>query len=706
MAECSGVHFGTLQKVRELKIFLICAGVGLLGLLFGCTLAASAQQATNGLDDPGKIGHYAIGHTNYLLADQDAGGRPVAISVWYPVDANGVNSSPARYPLDPYSNNLPVTTSADWEKLGYDRAYEGPAPSNGGPFPLIMVSVARGGGDGGGSWAYIFIGTRLASHGYVVAVIDHYADGQWKWSPKDDPVTSVVNRTQDVSFAITELLGKSTTTGDLLYRTIDPQRIAMSGNSLGGYATYALAGGDDSVCDVLLAPPSNSASTCVPIYPDLRIKAMISLDGTSELLRYREMARISMPSLIMGETVENSQFLNGGPQDRDWIARPHAAISRHDSYRVDVNGSIHSSFNNSCDGFQVQFNLGLISSDDLKAYMSSSHCTNLGPDPATISAADAHQVVTKYMIAFLNTYLGHTNTDSSILTPDYALTHTPVVQFFDNETCSAAVPDDSWFSYRPHQVTSECEVALKDPGWFTAQAPLATENSASLGFAPLAPDEITYSEAPGIASALYVAPGNSLPTTLGGVTLEITDSQGQKRLAPLYYVTTNAVCYLIPPGTALGPATGKLTTSTGATIPGTFTVDRVSPGLFTANGNGSGVPAGFWIRVAADGAQTYDFLFGPAQPAGSRVPVPVDLGASTDQVFLSLYGTGFRGATQGTATVGGMTVPAVFAAVGVYQGEDVVKIGPLPRSLAGRGEVGIELTFDGKIANTVQVSIR
>jgi uncharacterized protein (TIGR03437 family) len=169
---------------------------------------------------------------------------------------------------------------------------------------------------------------------------------------------------------------------------------------------------------------------------------------------------------------------------------------------------------------------------------------------------------------------------------------------------------------------------------------------------------------------------------------------------------TNAVCYLIPAGTALGPATAKLTTSTRATITGTLTVDRVSPGLFTANGNGSGVPAGFWIRVAADGAQTYDFLFGPAQPAGSRVPVPVDLGASTDQVFLSLYGTGFRGATQGTATVGGMTVPAVFAAVGVYQGEDVVKIGPLPRSLAGRGEVGIELTFDGKIANTVQVSIR
>lgn len=412
-----------------------------------------------------------------------------------------------------------------------------------------------------------------------------------------------------------------------------------------------------------------------------------------------------MPSLIMGETVENSESLNGGPQSRDWIARPHAAISRHDSYRVDVNGSIHSSFSNYCDGLQVQFNLGLISSDDLKAFQSS-YCANTGTDPATITVSDAHRVVTKYMIAFLNTYLGHTNTDRSILTPDYALTHTPTVQFFDTETCSAPLPDDSHFSYRPHQVSSECDVELKDPaGWFT-QPPLTTENSASLGFAPLAPGELMYSEASDIASALAVAPGSSLPTTLGGVTLEITDSRGQKRLAPLYYVTTNVMCYVIPAGTASGPATATLTTSRGATITGRFRVDTASPGLFTANANGSGVPAGLWIRKAADGTETYDYLFDPWQPAGSRVPIPVDLGASTDQVFLSLYGTGFRGATQGTATVGGLTVPAAFAAAGAYPGEDVVTIGPLPRSLAGRGEVGIDLTFDGMIANTVQVNIR
>lgn len=235
---------------------------------------------------------------------------------------------------------------------------------------------------------------------------------------------------------------------------------------------------------------------------------------------------------------------------------------------------------------------------------------------------------------------------------------------------------------------------------------LITKNSASYGVVSMAPDVIAFSEASGIAPGLVVASGNPWPSMLGGVSLEITDSQGQKFPALLYYVTTNAMSYLIPSGTALGPATAKLTTSTGATITGTFNVEKVSPGLFTANATGSGVPAGFWIRAAADGSQTQDYLFDPEKPLGSRVPVPVDLGAATDRVFLSLYGTGFRGATQATATVGGLPVNAAFAAVGVYQGEDVVNVGPLPHSLAGYGQIDVTVTFDGHTTNTVTVSIR
>ena len=437
------------------------------------------------MDDPGQLGHYAVGHTSYLLTDTTNGNRPVYFMVWYPADPNSINPSTqsAQYPLDPYTDTtfLPITLSTDWEPLGYDRAYEGLPPSESGPFPLVFLSPAFT----GDAWLYIFIGTRLASHGYIVAASEPWADCQWSWSPCDDILTVMVNRPRDVSFAITQLLAMSKTRGELLFRSVDPDRIAASGHSIGGYATYAVTGGDNLVCDALWPaivgdetlpyPPS----TCVPTIPDRRIKAMVSLDGSSQLLRYHELARISIPSLIMGETVDQSVeigTLSGMPdptQLRDWIARPHAAIDSIDSYRVDVNGANHYSFTNYCDAAQIFFNLGLISSDGLTAWLSSWPCANTGIDAVTIPSADGHKVVTKYMIAFLDVYFH--NQDSApwldwwILSPEYALTHTPTVQFFNSEACHANLPDNTYFTYRPYQTSSECDVAQKDPtGWFAS----------------------------------------------------------------------------------------------------------------------------------------------------------------------------------------------------------------------------------------------
>lgn len=460
---------------RTLVLFATIAALAIRGV------AAQAQPLHS---DPGEVGPYAVGHTAYSMVDPNNGNRPVLFSVWYPVDPTTITSStpPAQYPLDPYtgSTNLPITLSTDWQPLGYDTAYEGPTPSKHGPFPLVVFSV----GATDNSWMHLFQGARLASHGYVFAAIDHYADCQWPWSPCDDLLTISVNRPHDVSFVITQLLIKSRMPGDLLFHTIDPDRVAASGHSFGGYATFALAGGDDLVCDALFpalydgVPLPYPSSNCVPILPDERIKALITLDGSSWMLRYEWMARISMPSLIMGETVENSHLIGDlqvtppiGPLYQDWIARPHAAIDRPDSLRVDVDGANHYSFTNYCDFGQVLFNIGLISSTDLTGFLSAWPCSSTVPPAVTISSDDEHKVVTKYMIAFLNVYLRHPGPDTwrdrEILTPRYALDHKPTVQFFDSEECRATLPNQSYFTFRSHQTSRECVVALKDQtGWF------------------------------------------------------------------------------------------------------------------------------------------------------------------------------------------------------------------------------------------------
>jgi uncharacterized protein (TIGR03437 family) len=101
---------------------------------------------------------------------------------------------------------------------------------------------------------------------------------------------------------------------------------------------------------------------------------------------------------------------------------------------------------------------------------------------------------------------------------------------------------------------------------------------------------------------------------------------------------------------------------------------------------------------------TYDAL------QQAAVAVPLSLGTDSDQVYLVLYGTGIRGRGQlpdVEVEIGGSGVPVTYTgAQSEYPGFDQVNVGPLPRSLGGRGEVTVVMTVDGRRANQVTVSIQ
>src|ERR1035438_6055892 len=95
-------------------------------------------------------------------------------------------------------------------------------------------------------------------------------------------------------------------------------------------------------------------------------------------------------------------------------------------------------------------------------------------------------------------------------------------------------------------------------------------------------------------------------------------------------------------------------------------------------------------------------------------PTPVNLGSSTDQAVLELFGTGIRGAggaSNVTVTVGNTQGTVQYAgaqgggAAGSYYGLDQVNV-LLPRSLLGSGTVNVVLTASGQTANTVTVDIQ
>ncbi len=245
-------------------------------------------------------------------------------------------------------------------------------------------------------------------------------------------------------------------------------------------------------------------------------------------------------------------------------------------------------------------------------------------------------------------------------------------------------------------------------GTTVAARPVANVSAASYAGSALAPESIVSAFGTGLATMTQVA-SSPLPNAIGGTTVQVKDSLGVERMAPLFFVSPSQINYLIPAGTAGGTATVKVTSGDGVISSSSVSIEPVAAGLFTANATGRGLAAAVVLRVKADGSQSYESMTRFDTVTSQVVAVPIDLGPATDQVFLVLYGTGlrYRANLSGvSATAGGADVSVLYAgSQNGFIGLDQVNL-RLPRTLVGRGEVDVTLTVDGKTANTVKAHIK
>ncbi|MGH9840847.1 MAG: NF038122 family metalloprotease [Blastocatellia bacterium] len=200
----------------------------------------------------------------------------------------------------------------------------------------------------------------------------------------------------------------------------------------------------------------------------------------------------------------------------------------------------------------------------------------------------------------------------------------------------------------------------------------------------------------------------NLHSSLLGTTVKVTDSKGHQRTAGLAFVSPNQVNYLIPYDTAPGPATVTVTSGDGTVSAGDAQIVAVAPGLFTANGDGLGVPAAVALRVIPGADPRFEPVARYDSAQRRFVPRALDLGEETDIVALVLFGTGLRnhqGMSGVSLKIGGLAVPVQFAGAhpGI-PGLDQINV-VLPRSLIGRGEMDVALSVDGKTANTVKINV-
>ncbi len=231
--------------------------------LFAAFMAASIfSDPLSAAKVPLPDGPFAVG-VRILHGEID--GRMAPFLVWYPAEKD---------PAAPYRYSTKISLSARLDAAP-DRA--------GAPYPLVLFSH----GMGGCAAQHVFINEDLASHGYVVVAPDHrdsamchieggaeISGAQLTWSvlKNNFDLSKVVMelfggmmksigydftyRGREAHDAIDRALAWNREPGSFLQGMIDPDRIGMSGHSLGGYTTL-LVGGLPNFCGA--EPPPASA---------------------------------------------------------------------------------------------------------------------------------------------------------------------------------------------------------------------------------------------------------------------------------------------------------------------------------------------------------------------------------------------------------------------------------------------------------------
>jgi len=200
-----------------------------------------------------------------------------------------------------------------------------------------------------------------------------------------------------------------------------------------------------------------------------------------------------------------------------------------------------------------------------------------------------------------------------------------------------------------------------------------------------------------------------LHTVLAGTSVRVRDSLGSERLAPLFFVSPTQINFQLPPPTSKGMASLTITSSDGAMSVSAVQIGDLAPGMFAADGSAQGTPAGYALRVKPDGTQILEAIARFDSAQNRLVAVPIDLSNGDDQVFLVLFGIGWRRRSSLSGAVlraGGIDLPVVY--LGPHS--DLVGLDQLnallPRSLAGRGQVELSLTVEGLSANMLRLTFR
>jgi predicted dienelactone hydrolase len=236
--------------------------------------------------------------------------RELVLEVWYPAEPA------ADAPYATYENvtRLHKTFSLQGE------AYRAAPPVAGTRFPLVVLSH----GYTGYRTIMFYLAEHLASHGYVVASIDHTdstnAEIDFANSGGSGFASTLLNRARDQQYVLDALAALDTP----LANSINTDTSAVIGYSMGGYGALNTVGGCYDYSQQKLEAfgfPAAAAAPLVAVYNscnagresvDPRWKAMVAFSPWGQEQRLHKVSGIRVPSLfVAGSHDDISGFSNG-----------------------------------------------------------------------------------------------------------------------------------------------------------------------------------------------------------------------------------------------------------------------------------------------------------------------------------------------------------------------------------------------------------
>ncbi len=309
-------------------------------------------------------GPYWVGTRQMEIPEKD--GKPaLKLTLWYP--ALNPKNQKEEFAYHPVMKYDPLPTDIDPSTYVYAGHALGDADPNGtdAPYPLVVFSH----GSFSSPSYYTYLLEHLASYGLIVIAPDHVEMNHLNEENSSVFASSFIDRPLDTirTLDYAEVLNKDDSAFKAL---IDMNRVAMVGQSAGGYDALVAAGarydliGYNARCAALAKDDPNQGLCSIfvpfendmvkwaglesmptglwPSWGDKRIKSIVTMAGDSYLFDKAGLAEINIPVLAIGGTRDEATAY-------EWGVRPtYDNISSQQKALVTFENANHYMFLNDC----------------------------------------------------------------------------------------------------------------------------------------------------------------------------------------------------------------------------------------------------------------------------------------------------------------------------------------------------------------------